>query len=104
LAARSLSGFCGRAETYNVGVAAKTSFQIPGLKRTDQAKLEEAVRLGIGDRPGRWRVQFLGHMDEEVWEMCVSGPALETSEFLDRSLGQDQPDFVAAALDRIAGG
>jgi hypothetical protein len=84
-------------------VAAKTSFQIPGLKRGEQTKLEDAVRRGIGARPGRWRVQFLGHADEDVWEMCVSGPAVESSELLDGSLGQHDPDFVAAALDRIAG-
>ena len=84
-------------------MAAKTSFQIPGLKRGEQAKLEEAVRRGIGERPGKWRVQFLGHMADDVWEMCVSGPVIETSEFLDRSLGQQDPDFIAAAIDRIAG-
>jgi hypothetical protein len=84
-------------------VAATTSFQVPGLKRSEQAKLEDAVRRGIGSRPGRWRVQFIGHADEDTWEMCVSGPALETSEFLDASAGQRDPDYVAAALDRIAG-
>jgi hypothetical protein len=84
-------------------VAAKTSFQIQGLKRGDQAKLEAAVQRGIGARPGRWRVQFLGKMGEDMWEMAVSGPVLETSEFLDASLGQHDPDFIAAALDRIAG-
>jgi hypothetical protein len=84
-------------------VAAKTSFQIPGLKRGDQAKLEAAVQRGLGTRPGRWRVQFLGKMGDAMWEMAVSGPVLETSEFLDGSLGQHDPDFIASALDRIAG-
>lgn len=84
-------------------MAATTSFQIPGLKRGDQAKLQEAVKRGIGARPGRWRVQFLGKMGDPMWEMAVSGPVTETSEFLDGSLGQHEPDFIASAIDRIAG-
>ena len=83
-------------------MATSTNFQIHGIGKAEQARLDAAVKRGIGERPGKWRVQFLGSAAEDVWEICISGPAVETSEFLDRSLGQLQPDYVASAVDRLA--
>jgi hypothetical protein len=64
--------------------------------------LEEAVQNALGTRQGRWRVQFIGGLGEDVWEMRVSGPAVETAEYLDRTLGQHQPDFIAELLRTLA--
>ena len=83
-------------------MAASTNFQVSGIGKITQAKLEEAVKRELGNRSGKWRVQFLGSTAEDVWEMCVSGPAVETTEYLDRTLGQLEPDYVASALARIA--
>lgn len=84
-------------------MAASTSFQIPGLGKSKAEKLTAAVKQALDKRPGKWRVQFLGVADDDVWEMCVSGPAVETSEFLDGALGQHAPEHVASVLQRIAG-
>jgi hypothetical protein len=83
-------------------VAASTNFQVNGIGKMTQSRLAEAVKRGIGNRPGKWRVQFLGSVAEDVWEMCVSGPTVETTEYLDRTLGQLEPDYVASAVERIA--
>ena len=84
-------------------MAATTSFQIPGLGRSTASKLTTAVKSALDSRPGKWRVQFLGNAGDDVWEMCVSGPAIETSEFLDGTIGQHSPDYVVSVLERIAG-
>lgn len=82
---------------------ASTSFQIPGLGKSKADKLTKAVKQALDARPGKWRVQFLGTSpDDEMWEMCVSGPAVETSEFLDATLGHHDPEHIAAVLERIA--
>ena len=83
-------------------MAATTNFQVNGIGKMTQARLDAAVKRGIGDRPGKWRVQFLGSVAEDVWEMCVSGPKVETTEYLDRTLGQLEPDYVASAVERLA--
>ena len=83
-------------------MAASTSFQIPGLGKSAAAKLTTAVKSALDSRPGKWRVQFLGSADDDVWEMCISGPAIETSEFLDGTIGQHSPDYVVSVLERIA--
>jgi hypothetical protein len=83
-------------------VAASTNFQVIGLGKAERARLEEAVACGIGSRPGRWRVQFIGRLGEDVWEMRVSGPSVETAEYLDSTLGQHEPDFITTLVQRIA--
>jgi hypothetical protein len=86
-------------------MSASTNFQIPGLGKSAAGKLTAAVKRALESRPGKWRVQFLGNsVDDQMWEMCVSGPAVETSEYLDASLGQHDPEHVAAVLKRIAAG
>jgi hypothetical protein len=82
---------------------ASTSFQVIGIGKTQQAKLEAAVQAALAKKPGKWRVQFLGHTSEDVWEMAVSGPTVETTEYLDRTAGQLDPAYVADAVARIAG-
>lgn len=66
-----------------------------------QAKLDAAVKSALAAQPGKWRVQFIGSVAEDVWEMCVSGPAVETTEYLDRTLGQLEPEYVANAVRRL---
>jgi hypothetical protein len=83
-------------------VAASTNFQVIGMGRAESARLDEAVQRALGSRQGRWRVQFIGGLGEDVWEMRVSGPVVETAEYLDRTLGQHQPEYIAELLARIA--
>lgn len=83
-------------------MAATTNFQVIGIGRTERGKIEEAVTRAIGSRPGRWHVQFIGGLGEDIWEMRVSGPATETAEYLDRTLGQHQPDYIADLLARLS--
>ena len=59
-----------------------TNFQVIGLGRAERTRIEQAVETAIGTRPGRWRVQFIGSLGEDVWEMRVSGPVVETAEYL----------------------
>ena len=82
---------------------ASTSFQVIGIGKTQQAKLDAAVKAALQNKPGKWRVQFIGHTSENLWEMAVSGPTVETTEYLDRSAGQLDPAYVAEAVARIAG-
>jgi hypothetical protein len=86
---------------YTARVAATTNFQVIGIGRNERAKIEEAITRAIGSRPGRWHVQFIGSLGEDVWEMRVSGPATETAEYLDRTLGQHTPDYIADLLSRL---
>ena len=83
-------------------MAASTNFQVVGLGRAESVRLDEAVQEALGTRQGKWRVQFIGELGEEVWEMRVSGPTVETAEYLDRTLGQHAPDFIAELLRTIA--
>ena len=55
-------------------MAASTNFQVIGMGRAESARLDEAVQRALGSRQGRWRVQFIGGLGEDVWEMRVSGP------------------------------
>ena len=80
---------------------ASTSFQVIGIGKTQQAKLDAAVKAALGSKPGKWRVQFLGHTSENLWEMAVSGPRVETTEYLDRAAGQLDPAYITAALERL---
>jgi hypothetical protein len=82
-------------------VAATTNFQVIGIGRADRGKIEAAIARAIGSRPGRWHVQFIGGLGEDIWEMRVSGPATETAEYLDRALGQHDPDYIADLLTRL---
>lgn len=87
---------------YNSGVAVRTNFQVIGIGKTQRAKIEAAISQVLGTRPGRWSVQFIGSGTDDMWEMRVSGPVVETTELLDGSLGQHTPEFISDALARIA--
>jgi hypothetical protein len=89
-------------DRYHEFVAASTNFQVIGLGRAESVRLDGAVQQALGTLQGRWRVQFIGGLGEAVWEMRVSGPAVETAEYLDRTLGQHQPEFIADLLRTIA--
>lgn len=82
-------------------VAATTNFQVIGIGRSERSKIEQAIATALESRPGKWRIQFIGSLGEDVWEMRVSGPATETAEYLDRALGQHHPEYIAELLVRI---
>ena len=83
-------------------VAGSTSIQISGMGRAEKERIDRAIREALAKTPGKWRVQFLGAMSDDMWEICVSGPGVETSHFLDKELGQHEPEFIASAVVRIA--
>ena len=85
-------------------MSASTSYQVIGIGKMQQARLDGAVQAALGSKPGKWRVQFIGHAAEAIWEMAVSGPMVETTEYLDRNAGQVTPEYVSAALERLTGG
>jgi hypothetical protein len=87
---------------YDEFVPASTNFQVIGLGRAESMRLDGAVQQALAARQGRWRVQFIGGLGEDVWEMRVSGPAVETAEYLDRTLGQHHPQYISELLARIA--
>ncbi len=82
-------------------MAATTNFQVIGIGRSARAKIEQAVADALGSRPGRWHVQFIGGLGDDVWEMRVSGPATETAEYLDGSSGQHDPAYITDLLKQL---
>ena len=82
-------------------VAASTNIQINGMGRAERERIDRAVTQLLSGRPGKWRVQLLGAMSDTEWEVCISGPALETSGFVDAGQAQKDPGYLASAVEQI---
>jgi len=77
-------------ETYNTGDAA--------LQRDLVAMIEHV----LADRSGEWKVVILGSQGNDRWEMKMTGPnAFERSYTLEGTLGQHEPNTVAAIIARM---
>jgi hypothetical protein len=77
------------------------NFQLIGVSQRTKDGIKQALVEAFSLQPGRWHVQFIGDQRSDEWEMRVSGPSVETAQYLDGSLGQHEPDFIASALRRI---
>ena len=66
-------------------------------------KIKQAILEAVGSRAGKWHVQLIGNLAEPVWELRVSGPGVETSEYLDGAAGQHEPEFIGQAVRQALG-
>jgi hypothetical protein len=56
----------------------------------------------FADRPGDWRVEILGSQGNDRWELKITGPnAFERSYTLEGTLGQHEPNVVAAIISKM---
>jgi hypothetical protein len=77
-------------ETHNTGDAA--------MQRDLVAMIEHV----LADRTGDWRVEILGSLGSDRWEMKITGPnGFERSYTLEGALGQHEPGVVAAIVARM---
>ena len=81
---------------------ATTNFQVIGLGQRQKEAISAAVADKMARVPGKWRVQLIGGREDEVWELRVSGPGVETSNYLGRSAGEQTADSIAAAVATVA--
>ena len=59
----------------------------------------------FADRTGDWRVEILGSQGSDRWEMKITGPnGFERSYTLEGTLGQHEPNVVAAIVARMLPG
>lgn len=80
-------------EMHNTGAAE--------LQRDVVAMLEHV----LSDRPGDWHVVILGSQGSDRWELKITGPSgFERSYTLEGSLGQHEPNAVAAIVTRMLPG
>lgn len=67
-----------------------------------QRDLVAIIEHVFSDRPGDWRVEILGSQGSDRWEMKMTGPnAFERSYTLEGSMGQHEPNTVAAIIGRM---
>lgn len=78
-------------------MAATINFQVSGVGKSREAKIRDAVLRVFKTTSGRWHVQFIGDYKSEVWELRLSGPGTEASEFL-AGAAEQQPESIAAIL------
>jgi hypothetical protein len=77
-------------ETHNTGDAER------------QRDLVAMIEHIFADRPGDWRVEILGSQGTDRWEMKITGPnGFERSYTLEGTLGQHEPNIVAAIIARM---
>jgi len=77
-------------ETHNTGDA--------NLQRDLVAIIEHI----FADRSGDWRVEVQGSQGADRWEMKITGPnGFERSYTLEGTLGQHEPNVVAAIISRM---
>ena len=77
-------------ETHNTGDAER------------QRDLVAMIEHIFADRPGEWRVEILGSQGTDRWEMKITGPnGFERSYTLEGTLGQHEPNIVAAIIARM---
>ena len=69
---------------------------------TLQRELEAIIEHIFADRTGDWRVVILGSQANDRWEMRITGPnGFERSYTLEGTLGQHEPNVVAAIVSRM---
>jgi len=67
-----------------------------------QRDLQAIIEHVFSDRSGDWRVEILGSQGSDRWEMKMTGPnAFERSYTLEGTLGQHEPNTVAAIVAKM---
>lgn len=83
-------------------MALTTNFQIDGLSSGRRDKITKALQARFAERTGKWRVQFIAATPDDLWEVRVSGPVVETSGYIDGNEAQRDPERVADLVFAIA--
>jgi hypothetical protein len=73
-----------------------TNFQGSGFGRKEREAVIQALTLLFAGKPGRWHVQFIH--DGDLIEMRVSGPGVETSDYVGAPL---DPEAIAGLVTTI---
>lgn len=79
-------------------MALTTNFQINGLSSGRRERITKALVHEFSERAGKWHVQFIAAHPDDLWEVRLSGPAVETAGYIDGPEAQQSPDQVAAAV------
>ncbi len=79
-----------------------TNFQIGGLSAGRRDKITKALQARFAEQTGKWRVQFIAPTPDDLWEVRVSGPVVETSGYIDGGEAQQDPERVAELVFAIA--
>ena len=82
-------------------MAKTTDLQVSGIGSGERVRIKQAIAEALRWKSGKWHVQLIGDQISGMWEMRVSGPGTEISEFLDKSLGQHEPAAIAAILTQL---
>jgi hypothetical protein len=75
-----------------------TNFQGSTSGKKQREAVIEALAAVFAGKPGKWHVQFIGN-GEHV-ELRLSGPGMETSEYVDATL---DPTHIKDLIARILG-
>lgn len=73
-----------------------TNFQGPGFGKKQREAVIQALTPLFAYRPGKWHIQFI--TDRHEVEMRVSGPGVETSDYIDVSLDTEVITGIVAGI------
>ena len=79
-------------------MAVTTNFQIDGLSSGRRDRIRKALTEAFGSREGKWHIQFIAAYPDDLWEVRLSGPAVETSGYIDGRQAQQDPEGTAATV------
>ena len=75
------------------------NFQSASVGKKQREAVTQALTAVFSEKPGKWHVQFIGHAGD--MEMRVSGPGVETSDYVDAAL---DPQAITEAITRVLSG
>ena len=83
-------------------MAVSVNFQVIGMSERQASKIRGQLTQAFERVQGRWHVQFIAGRNDDSWEVRVSGPAVERSEYIDSTLAQSDPEAFVAAIRDLA--
>jgi hypothetical protein len=67
-----------------------------------QADVRAVIEHVLADRPGDWRVAFVGSQANDRWEMKIVGPnSFERSYTLEGSADEHRPEVIRVILGKM---
>lgn len=67
-----------------------------------QAEVRAVIEHVLADRPGEWRISFMGSQANDLWDMKILGPnAFERSYTLDGAIGEHEPQAIGQIVRRM---